>query len=187
MRKVRAVPARASAQVWALWLRATHWALVAAIAVAWFSGEALLRQHELAGYAALVLVAVRCIGGWLGGRYASFRQFVRPPSQVLRYAAEVLAWREKRYLGHNPLGGWMVVALLATVTAVGVTGWMYSLDMFWGLAWVEWLHRTLAWTLVALIALHLAGVAFTSWRHRENLVSAMFSGRKRPEEPGDIA
>ncbi|WP_260590768.1 cytochrome b/b6 domain-containing protein [Variovorax sp. DXTD-1] len=187
MRKVPAVPARPSARVWALWLRATHWALVAAIAVAWFSGEAWLRQHELAGYAALALVAGRCIGGWLGSRYAKFKQFVRPPSQVLRYAAEVLARREKRYLGHNPLGGWMVVALLATVTAVGATGWMYSLDMFWGLAWVEWLHRTLAWTLVALIALHLAGVAFTSWRHRENLVGAMLSGRKRPEEPGDIA
>lgn len=184
---MRAEPARASTQVWALWLRAVHWALVAAIAVAWFSGEALLRQHELAGYAALALVAARCVGGWLGGRYAKFRQFVRSPSQVLHYAAEVLARREKRYLGHNPLGGWMVVALLATVTAVGVTGWMYSLDMFWGLAWVEWLHRTLAWTLVALIALHLAGVAFTSWRHRENLVGAMFSGRKRPEEPGDVA
>ncbi len=158
-----------------------------AIAIAWFSGEGLLRQHELAGYAALALIAGRCIGGWLGGRYARFKQFVRAPSQVLRYAADVLARREKRYLGHNPLGGWMVIALLATVTAVGVTGWMYTLDMFWGLAWVEWLHRTLAWALVALIALHLAGVAFTSWRHRENLVGAMLSGRKRPEEPGDVA
>ena len=158
-----------------------------AIAIAWFSGEGLLRQHELAGYAALALIAGRCIGGWLGGRYARFKQFVRAPSQVLLYAADVLARREKRYLGHNPLGGWMVIALLATVTAVGVTGWMYTLDMFWGLAWVEWLHRTLAWTLVALIALHLAGVAFTSWRHRENLVGAMLSGRKRPEEPGDVA
>ncbi|MBT2335100.1 cytochrome b/b6 domain-containing protein [Variovorax paradoxus] len=183
---MRAAPERAPAQVWALWLRATHWALVAAIAVAWFSGEALLRQHELAGYAALALIAGRCVGGWLGGRYARFRQFVRSPAQVRHYAAEVLARREKRYLGHNPLGGWMVVALLATVTAVSVTGWMYSLDMFWGLAWVEWLHRTLAWTLVALIALHLAGVAFTSWRHRENLPAAMLSGRKRPQEPGDV-
>jgi len=183
---VRTVLAPPSAPVWALWLRATHWALVASIAVAWFSGEALLRQHELAGYAALVLVAGRCLGGWLGGRYARFGQFVRPPSEVLRYTADLLAAREKRYLGHNPLGGWMVVALLVGVAAVGVTGWMYTLDMFWGLAWVEWLHRTLAWTLVALIALHVAGVAFTSWRHRENLVAAMWSGRKRPQEPGDV-
>ena len=183
---MRAGPARPSTQVWAFWLRATHWALVAAIAVAWFSGEALLRQHEWAGYAALALVGSRCIGGALGEHYARFRQFVRSPSEVRRYAAEVLARREKRYLGHNPLGGWMVVALLATIIAVGITGWMYSLDMFWGLAWVEWLHRALAWTLVALITLHLAGVAFTSWRHRENLVAAMISGRKRPKSPGDV-
>lgn len=183
---MRAVPGRPPVQVWGLWLRATHWALAAAIAVAWFSGEALLRLHELAGYTALALVAGRCIGGWRAGRYARFRQFVRSPAQVRRYAAEVLARRERRYLGHNPLGGWMAVALLATVAAVGVTGWMYSLDMFWGLAWVEWLHRSLAWTLVALIALHLAGVAFTSWRHRENLAAAMLSGHKRPPEPGDV-
>lgn len=174
------------APVWAAWLRFTHWALVASVAVAWFSGEALLRQHELAGYAALALVAVRLVGGWAGGRYAKFRQFVRPPSAVLRYAADLLAGREKRYLGHNPLGGWMVLALLATTAAVSVTGWMYTLDMFWGLAWVEWLHRTLAWMLVAMIALHVTGVIVTSWRHRENLVGAMISGRKRPPAPGDI-
>lgn len=172
--------------VWALWLRVAHWALGASIAVAWFSGETLLRQHELAGYAALTVVAVRCMGGWFGDRYARFRQFVRSPADVWRYAAELLAGREKRYLGHNPLGGWMVVALLAMVAAVGVTGWMYTLDMFWGLAWVEWLHRGLAWALVALIALHVAGVALTSWRHRENLVAAMVSGRKRPQCPEDV-
>jgi len=185
-RAVRAAPDRPSMRVWAPWLRATHWTLVAAIVVAWFSGEALLWLHELAGYAAMALIAGRCMGGWWGGHYARFGQFVRPPAEVMRYAAQVFARREKRYLGHNPLGGWMVVGLLATVTAVGVTGWMYSLDMFWGLAWVEWLHRSLAWTLLALIALHLAGVAFTSWRHRENLVAAMLNGRKRPPEPGDV-
>ncbi len=181
-----AAPERASTPVWAGWLRLTHWSLAISIGVAWFSGEALLRQHELAGYAALALVACRLLGSRFGGRYARFGQFVRSPSEVMRHAAELLAGREKRYLGHNPLGGWMVLALLATVTAVAVTGWMYTLDMFWGLAWVEWLHRTLAWTLVALIALHVAGVVLTSWRHRENLVAAMISGHKRPPAPGDI-
>lgn len=172
--------------IWAAWLRAMHWALAASIAIAWFSGEALLRQHELAGYVAFALVAARSVGGWFGARYARFGQFVRSPSEVLRYAGDLLRGRERRYLGHNPLGGWMVVALLATVAAVAVTGWMYTLDMFWGLAWVEWLHRTLAWMLVGLIALHVAGVVLTSWRHRENLVAAMVSGRKRPPAPGDI-
>jgi cytochrome b len=73
----------------------------------------------------------------------------------------------------------MIVALLATVAGVGITGWMYTLDAFWGLAWLEWTHRALAWSLVGLVALHVAGVVFSSLRHRENLIAAMLTGFKR--------
>ena len=74
----------------------------------------------------------------------------------------------------------MVLLLMLGVMAVGLTGWLYTLDMFWGMAWLELLHRALAWGLVGLIALHVAGVVFTSLRHRENLLTAMLTGRKRP-------
>jgi cytochrome b len=173
--------------VWGRTVRILHWSLVLTVAAAWLTRHSRGSWHEWLGYATLAIVVARTIWGFAASGYTRFADFVRPASVTAAYARTVFAGREARFLGHNPLGGWMVVALLATVTAVGATGWMYSLDMFWGLAWVEWLHRTLAWTLVALIALHLAGVAFTSWRHRENLVAAMLSGRKRPEEPGDIA
>jgi cytochrome b len=59
--------------------------------------------------------------------------------------------------------------------------------MFWRLAWLDWLHRALAWALVGLIALHVAGVLFTSMRHRENLVAAMITGYKKPESTDDIS
>jgi hypothetical protein len=39
-------------------------------------------------------------------------------------------------------------------------------------------HEVLAIGLLAMIAAHLAGVAFESWRMRENLVTAMITGRK---------
>ena len=173
--------------VWPVWVRALHLGLMASVIVAWCAGEPALRWHEGAGYVALALVALRCLGGWRGGHYVRFAQFVRSPAAVRRYAAAVVHRREARHLGHNPLGGWMVLALLACVALVSLTGWLYTLDMFWGLAWLEWLHRVLAWSLLGLIGLHVAGVAFTSWRHRENLPAAMLSGRKRAAGDGDVA
>jgi len=98
----------------------------------------------------------------------------------------VIAFAEPRYLGHNPLGGWMVMALLSMVAAAGLSGWLSVTDRFWGVAWVQELHEALANALFLLVGLHIAGVVFTSLRHRENLVRAMLTGRKRAPEPGDV-
>ena len=172
---------------WDPLVRLSHWALVAALTLAWFSGEEALRRHEIAGYAALTLVAIRAVWGFCGGRYARFSQFVRSPVQVWRYARDMACGAEVRHVGHNPLGGWMIVVLMLGVAAVGLSGWLYTLDAYWGIAWLEWLHRALAWALVALAGLHVAGVAWASWRHRENLVAAMLSGRKAPPRGNDVA
>ena len=80
--------------------------------------------------------------------------------------------------GKTWLGGRMIVALIACVIALAFTGWLYTTDMFWGSEAVEDVHRTLAWALLGLVMLHLAGVIFTSVRHRENLIKAMIDGRK---------
>ena len=63
-----------------------------------------------------------------------------------------------------------------------MTGWLYTTDRFWGVEWVGELHEGLAEALLVLIALHVAGVAFASWRHHENLVAAMLHGRKHTED-----
>jgi cytochrome b len=156
-----------------------HWGLAAAIALAWFSGEDTLTRHEWAGYMALLIVALRTVWGFIGTPYARFSQFVRAPGAVRDYAVAIGRNVESRHLGHNPLGGWMILVLLATVAGVGLTGWIYTLDAFWGLAWLEWTHRVLAWSLISLVALHVAGVVFSSLRNRENLFAAMLTGRKR--------
>ena len=174
-------------KVWDISVRLFHWSLVAAVAIAWLTGEATLRLHEAAGYVGVALIALRSVWGWTGGRFARFDQFLRRPSVVRSYAADVIHRRAKRYLGHNPLGGWMAVALMLIVVSTCVTGWLYTLDIFWGMAWLERLHRGLAWALVGLIGVHVAGVIFTGWRHRENLVTAMITGRKRPANSEDLA
>ena len=171
--------APAFVRVWDPLQRLLHWGLVGAIAIAWWAGEPRLAIHLGAGYAAWAFCSVRIIWGWTGSRYARFSSFVRKPAIVWRYARATASGQERRCIGHNPLGGAMVLMLLAVISLVCLSGWLYTTDRFWGLAWLEWLHVASAWTLVGLIALHLAGVAFVSWRHRENLVAAMFSGRKR--------
>ena len=163
-------------------MRVLHWALVAAIASAWWSSSRTGPLHEWLGYAAAAVVGARLLWGRIGSVHARFTDFVKPPRAVLAYLRLVARNRAPRHLGHNPAGGAMVVALLVCVSLVAVSGWAATTDLLWGYAWPVLVHTTLAWLLVALIAVHVAGVIFTSWQHRENLVAAMITGDK-PEAP----
>lgn len=166
-------------RVWDALVRVLHWTLVLSVATAWLTRHARGEWHEWLGYAALAVVATRVAWGFFGAGHARFSDFVRSPQATAAYARGVISGREARFVGHNPLGGWMVVALLTLVTLVGFTGWLYTTDRFWGVGWVEELHETLSNVLFTFVAFHLAGVIYTSIHHRENLVGAMFSGRKR--------
>ncbi len=154
---------------------------------------ALAGWHQPAGYAALAIVLLRLLWGGIGSPYARFRQFVRGPRATWAYLLAVLQRREPRHIGHNPLGACMVLALLACVGALGMTGWLYTTDMFWGDASVELAHLALAWGLLALVIVHIAGVLFTSHRQDENLITAMVTGDKTervadlPSRRGDPA
>ena len=165
--------------VWDLAVRVLHWSLVLSVAGAWLTRHSPGRWHEWLGYATLAIVAARTAWGFIGAGHARFGEFMRSPAATAAYARSVVGGREARYLGHNPLGGWMVAALLAMVALVGFTGWLYTTDRFWGIAWVERLHSTLSDVLFVFVALHIVGVAFTSARHRENLLASMLHGRKR--------
>lgn len=169
---------RARQRVWDPLVRALHWGLVVSVTLSWLGTFALAGWHRPAGYAALAIVLMRLLWGGIGSRYARFRQFVAGPRATGAYLLAVLQRREARHIGHNPLGACMVLALLACVGALGLTGWLYTTDMFWGDAGVELAHLALAWGLLALIVLHIAGVLFTSHRQRENLIAAMVTGDK---------
>jgi cytochrome b len=173
--------AQRAVRVWDPLVRIGHWLLVAAVAVAWFTRHSIGAWHERIGYAALAVVAARILWGWRGSQQARFSDFVHGPKHTFRYALEMLRRREPRYLGHNPLGGWMIVALLSAVALVGASGWLYTTDRFWGVAWVEAVHSVSSDVLLTLVALHVAGVLYASCRHRENLVGAMLHGRKRAQ------
>jgi cytochrome b len=172
--------------VWDRLVRVLHWSLALSVLLAWLSSEGWAQWHEWVGYVSLACIALRVAWGFCGPRHARFVDFVHSPATTLGYARQVAEGREPRYVGHNPLGGWMILALLLVAMLTGLSGWLYTTDAFWGVEWVEEVHEALAEALLVLIAVHVAGVLFSSRRHRENLAAAMLHGRKRPAASGDI-
>ncbi len=178
---------RPSVRVWDPFVRIAHWTLVLTVAGAWLTQKGGGRWHEWLGYAALTVVIARVAWGWVGPAHARFGQFVRSPAATLRYAQQLMHGSEPRHIGHNPLGAYMIILLVLMVVLVSVSGWLYTTDAFWGVEWVGDLHETLSDALIALVVLHVAGVVFTSFRQRENLVGAMLHGSKRPAGEHDVA
>ena len=174
-------------RVWDPLVRALHWSLAIGVVLGWATTEWMVDWHQPVGYAALAIVAVRTVWGIVGPRHARFASFVRGPRATGRYAREAIGGGAPRHVGHNPLGGAMVIALLACIVALALTGWLYTTDRFFGDEVVEVVHETLAWTLVGLVALHVGGVIFASRHQRENLIAAMLDGRKRAPRGDDVA
>ncbi len=163
-------------------MRLFHWGLVLSFGVAWLSSRSWEQLHDWAGYAAAALILSRAAWGVFGTRYSRFSQFVRSPRTVLNYLAAIVRGDEARHIGHNPAGGAMVVALMLAMASTAVTGWMLTTDAFWGVTWMQKLHNLLAHGILLLVSVHIAGVLLASFRHRENLIAAMISGRKRASE-----
>lgn len=165
-------------RVWSAFVRVFHWGLVICFFVAYFAGDDYETLHLIAGYAAAALITARVVAGFTGAGYTRFAQFMRAPHVVLSYLADIIKGREVRYIGHNPAGAAMISALLLTLIGICVTGWLLT-DLYWGSAVLERAHEWLTNLALALIAVHVGGVILASLRHRENLVAAMFTGRKR--------
>ncbi len=172
----------ASVKVWDPFVRVFHWSLVSLFLIAWATPEGWDRLHEYAGYAIAVAIGLRLVWGLIGTRHARFSDFVYRPSAVIAYLKDSLSTKARRYLGHNPAGGAMILALLISLSLAIATGVMSTMDAYWGLKWVGNLHEFSASLTIGLILVHIAGVILTSLRHRENLVRSMFSGTKRRED-----
>lgn len=165
--------------VWDAPVRVFHWLMVLAFAGAWLTGEedAWRLLHVTLGYTMAGLVAFRIAWGVAGTRHARFTDFVRGPGAVLRYLRALLRGRPEHYAGHNPAGAVGILALLFLTVAVAASGW--ATEYRYGGDLMEEVHEVLASLMLALVALHVAAVLLSSWLHRENLIGAMISGRKK--------
>jgi cytochrome b len=168
----------ATVRVWDPFVRLFHWSLVSCVLLDYFlvdDGEAL---HQWIGYAATALVAARIVWGFIGSRHARFSDFLPTPARIRRHLGHLMSGRQDFHAGHNPVGALMMLALIALVLTLGVTGFMQTLDAFWGEEWLMELHAVLASTLIGLAALHATAAIVMSRIERTNLIGAMFSGVK---------
>jgi cytochrome b len=179
-------------RVWDPFVRIFHWLLVLLFTLSYVTGEDWLSLHVNAGYAVFGLVLLRVLWGVMGTRHARFSDFVYRPSRVIAFIKDTLALRARRYLGHNPAGGAMILLMLISLLLVSVSGFaVYGIEKGAGpLAMLagsgeslkdvlEEVHEFFANFMVLLVVVHIAGVVSESLIHRENLVKAMLTGRKR--------
>ena len=179
-------------RVWDPFVRIFHWSLVLSFTVAWLSGEEVETLHAWAGYAVFGLVLLRLVWGFIGTRHARFNDFVFPPATVKAFVGDTLQLRARRYLGHNPAGGAMIILMLLCLVLASLTGFaVYGIEEGAGpLAMLagssgaleevfEETHELFANLVLLLVVIHVAGVAVESLIHKDNLVKAMFTGRKQ--------
>lgn len=172
-------------RVWDPLVRIFHVALVVACVTAWFSAEHDRDLHEWAGWIAGGLVLARLAWGFLGQGHARFDHWVPSLARLRAYLALLIRGREPRHLGHNPAAAVMMLALLGTVLGLGLSGLLMDMEAFWGDERLEALHASMAELGALAVGLHVLAALVEGWRHGENLVAAMITGRKRAPAPGD--
>lgn len=173
--------------VWDIPTRIGHWLLAGSFALAWLTSESesLRNVHVASGYVFGAVLAFRLLWGLTGSRHARFAAFVRAQRTAWAYLQSLRAGRPQHYAGHNPAGAWAILALLG-LGAIGVaSGWLTFNEIGGDL--FEELHEGATGAMLAVVVVHLAGVAVGSIAHRENLVAAMFSGYKRGTPRDGIA
>jgi cytochrome b len=180
--------------VWDPLVRLFHWTLVIAFGVAWLTEDDWMTLHSYAGYLVIGLLLFRLFWGVVGPRHARFSDFVKSPSTVIGYLKDLTKLRARRYVGHNPAGGAMIVALLICLVLTAVTGLLaygatgsgpltglFASSAGFGSEWLEEVHEFFANFTLLLVVVHVGGVAFESLLHKENLVRSMFTGTKRAD------
>jgi cytochrome b len=182
----------AAIPVWDLPTRLFHWLLVAFVAVCFVTaktGGNAMQYHEWSGVAILVLLLFRLIWGFVGSQPSRFSDFVKGPAAVWQYAKGLVKGNAVRYLGHNPLGGWSVLAMLLVVMLQVCLGLFANDDIITEgplFLWVSKatsdrftrIHRLNQYVIMGLTTIHILAVAFHFFIERENLLKPMIRGTK---------
>lgn len=176
-------------KVWDILIRLFHWSLVFFFALAYVTEDDLLDIHIYAGYMIFILLIFRLLWGVIGSKYARFSHFLASPKEAVKYLKEEFSGDAKHYLGHNPAGAVMIVALIVSlfistlsgVVVIATDGQGPLANTFvslWPEGILEEVHEFFSHLSLLLVLLHIAGVIFSSLLQEENLVKAMITGKK---------
>ena len=188
-----------SAPVWDIFVRWFHWSLVTLFAISVASGKVggeWIVWHMRSGYAILALVVFRLIWGFVGGEYARYTSFLTGPVRGFKFVKGLLGKGHEHVIGHNPVGGWMVVVLLSLLAAQAGLGLFSNDEIATTGPLARYVsdetsitlmsrHRTVGDLLLILVGVHVAAVLFHVFVKKEGIIRAMFTGRKGL--PADLA
>lgn len=178
-------------KAWDPLVRISHWGLAAAFFSALLTQASNYELHLNAGYALLAVVVIRTAWGFVGSQHARFRDFIYSPGTVIQHLHSLAEPSvARRYIGHNPAGGAMILLLLACLTVIAISGIMLDaaenrsgplqgLQLFFYTDILSQLHVASTHISLGLVVMHVLGVAVMSVIHQENLVIAMLTGKKR--------
>lgn len=191
-----------SLMVWDLPLRLFHWFLVATVSILLITGflaeESWLSWHEVAGYGLGILIAFRLVWGLIGSLFSRYDRFPLQPGLAINHLKQLIQTKSTpQTLGHNPVGAWMIVilmALLMTLIASGLVtlggqerlGPLAAITSFDAGQLAAEVHEFAAWGLLAAIVVHLAGVLVETFVLKHPILKAMLTGRK-PVNNGSAA
>jgi len=180
--------------VWDKFVRFFHWSLTTVFILLYCSANYEYDDiHFLLAYLLVLLLIGRIVWGFIAPRHAHFSNFTYPMSETTFYLKALVNGNTQRYLGHNPAGALMIFAFFLLLILMTVTGFiMLTWGEYEGPLWAigidfsditakvcRQIHEICTNLLLVLIAFHLMGVALSSFKHRENLVSAMWHGKKK--------
>lgn len=181
-----------SAPVWDAFVRCFHWSLVTLFVLSVASGKVggeWIVWHMRSGYAILALVVFRLIWGFVGGEYARYTSFLTGPIRGFKFAKGLLGKTHQHVIGHNPVGGWMVVVLLVLLGVQAGLGLFSNDEIATTGPLARYVsdetsitlmsrHRIIGDLLLILVGVHIAAVLFHVFVKKEGIVRAMFTGRK---------
>jgi cytochrome b len=191
-------PDRQTVRAWDLPTRVFHWTLVTLLISAYVSfrfseafGDNTLKWHRYNGYAILVLLVWRVLWGFVGSSTSRWAAFVTWPWVAAGYAFDLLRGRDRHYLGHNPLGTWMILAVLSVLAVQAALG-LFTVehnDAYWGplyklvsearqkvlSSWHTW---SFYWVLLPLLAAHITANVLYGVVKKDPLIRAMVTGTK---------
>ena len=181
-----------SIHVWDIPTRFFHWLLVILVFFSFITGKiggTAMKYHELSGFAVLCLVVFRLVWGFIGGQQSRFSAFLKGPATVLRYASSLPGRESRTYIGHNPLGGWSIIAMLMSLFLQAGTGLfanddiltegpLYDLISKQTSDWLTGMHDLNQNVLMGLVVLHICAILFYLFVKRENLLVPMITGKK---------